>query len=128
MSTLARAALARTASGINVLLGIWLVVSPWVFHYSAMAPAMWSSVIVGGFIVVIAAIRLASWRDTAPFSWLNLFLALCTIASPWVYGYAANSGGVRDNVILGILIAALAIRSGGTSMAEERHPPGAPAH
>lgn len=128
MSTSTRAALARTASGIIVLLGIWLVVSPWVFHYSAIPPAMWSSVIVGAFIAVSAAIRLGSWRDTAPFSLLNLFLALCAIASPWVYGYAANMGGVTDNVILGVLIASLAVRSGGLSIAEERHPPGAPAH
>ncbi len=126
-STRNYAALARTASGINILLGIWLVVSPWVFHYSAMPPALWSGLIVGVFIVIIAAVRLASWRDTAPFSWLNLFLALCTIASPWVYGYAANADAVRDNVILGVLIAVLAIRSGGASISEQRHAPGAPA-
>jgi SPW repeat len=120
------AAQARTASGINILLGIWLLVSPWVSHYSAIGlAATASSVIVGAFIAVLAATRLASWRDTAPFSGVNLILALCTIASPWVYGYAANVGGVRDNVIVGVVIAALAIWSGGVSIAQAKHPPGA---
>jgi len=40
MLTLMRdyAAQARTASGINILLGISLIVSPWVFDYSGSTP------------------------------------------------------------------------------------------
>jgi SPW repeat-containing protein len=131
MSTLegGHAAQARIASSVNILLGIWLIVSPWVFHYSTNGPpAILNSVIVGAFIAVLAATRLAAWRDTAPLSALNLVLALWIIASPWVEGYAANVGGVRDNVILGVVIAALAVGSGGATIAEEKHPPGTPAH
>jgi len=140
MLTLTRdyAAQARTASAINIMLGIWLLVSPWMFKYSAMGPAATlNSVIVGALIAVLAAVRLHSWRDTTPFSGVNLVLALWTIASPWVYGYAANANvvfadgyvnGVRDNVILGVVIAALAIWSGGTTIAQAKHPSGVPAH
>jgi SPW repeat len=48
MLTLTRdyAAQARTASGINILMGLWLLASPWVFDYSAR-PAVVSSVCAG---------------------------------------------------------------------------------
>ena len=128
MFTLARdyAAQARTASGINILLAIWLIMSPWVFIYSG-SPAVVSSVFVGAVIALLAAVRLASLHNSTGLSGVNLLLALWTIASPWVCGYAANVGARMDNVILGILIAALAIWSASATLAAERHPPGAAA-
>lgn len=131
MSTLTRdyAAQARAASGINILLGLWLLASPWVFGYQTVGTAaMLNSVVVGALIAVVAAGRLASLRTSVGLSWVNVVLALWTIASPWVYGYAANIGGVRDNVILGVIMAALAIWSASATVANERHPTGAPAH
>jgi hypothetical protein len=131
MITLTRdyAAQARVASGINILLGIWLLVSPWVFDYHAIGTlATLNSVYLGMLIAIFAAIRLASLRATAGLSWVNLILALWTIASPWEYGYSANVGGARDNVILGVVIAVLAIWSWSATIAEQKHPPDAPAH
>lgn len=60
VAILAIAALVRFAEWeewINVALGVWLVIAPWVLGFSAVAAAMWSHVILG---VVIAA--LAAWR------------------------------------------------------------------
>jgi len=121
------AAQARTASGINILLGIWLIASPWIFGYIGR-PAVMNSVIVGALIAILAASRLASLRDSAILSGVNLILALWTIASPWVYGYASNVGAVRDNILLGVAIATLASWSGSATLFGPRRPPGAPAH
>ena len=121
------AAQARTASGINILLGIWLIASPWVFDYGGR-PAVVSSVMVGALIAIVAANRLASLRSTAGLSGVNLLLAVWTIASPWLCGYTANIGAVLDNVILGVVVAALAIFSGSATVAAEKHPSGAPVH
>ena len=102
---------------------------PWVFYYQATGtPATLNSVYLGVLIAIFAAIRLASLRATAGLSWVNLILALWTIASPWVYGYSANVGGVRDNVILGVVIAVLAIWSWSATIAEQKHRPDASAH
>ena len=54
---------------------------------------------------MLAASRLASLHRSAALSAINLILALWIIASPWVYGYFANVGAVKDNLILGIAIA-----------------------
>ena len=79
-------------------------------------------------IAILAASRLASLRPTAGLSGVNFVLALWTIASPWTCGYAANVSAASDNVILGVLIAALALWSGSATIAEHKHPPGTPAH
>jgi hypothetical protein len=129
MLTLTRnyAAQARIASGLNILLGIWLIASPWVFDYSG-TPAVMNSVMIGILIAILAASRLASLRDTASLSGVNLVLAVWTAASSWLFGYAQNVAGVRDNVIVGIVIAALAVWSGGATIADQRHPHDTPAH
>jgi hypothetical protein len=131
MLTLMRnyAAQARTASGINVLLGIWLLVSPWFFGYRAVGgPAILNSVFVGTLIALLASSRQVYPPTGTGRSSVILVLALWTVASPWVYGYAANLGGRRDNVVLGIVMASLAIWSWGASTAEQKHPSGARAH
>jgi SPW repeat len=120
------AAQARTASGINILLGIWLIASPWVFDYGG-GPAV-NSVFVGTLIAILAASRLASLRNSAGLSAINVMLGLWTIASSWVYGYAANIGAVRDNLLLGVAIVSLASWSGSATFFGGNHPPGARVH
>jgi SPW repeat len=128
MLTLTRdyAAQARTASGINILLGIWLIVSPWVFDYSGRAPVL-NSVYVGALVALLAAFRLATLRRSAGLSAINLILALWTIASPWACGYSANDGAVRNNLLLGIAMATLSCWSGSATLFGQNHPRGSPA-
>jgi len=121
------AAQARTASTINMLLGIWLIASPWIFDYGGR-PAVLSSVMAGALIAIIAANRLASLRSTAGLSGVNVLLGVWTVASPWLCEYTANIGALLDNVILGVAVAALAMVSGSATVAAEKHPPGASVH
>lgn len=123
MLALARdyAAQARSASGINILLGLGLVVSPWLVDYSG-TPAVLNSVVVGALIAIFGASRLASLTSTVGLSAVNLMLALWIIASPWTCGYASNAAAVADNVILGAVVAVLAIWSWGATIAAEKQP------
>lgn len=47
-------------SGINVLAGIWLIISPWVLGLSSNRVATWDLVILGIIVGVLAAIRFFS--------------------------------------------------------------------
>ncbi len=120
------AAEARIASGINMLLGIWLIVSPWVFDYSGRA-AVVNSVNVGALVALLAAFRLATLRRSASLSVINIILGVWTISSPWGCGYSANVGAVIDNVLLGIAIVTLASWSASATLFGGKHPPGTPA-
>jgi hypothetical protein len=130
MLTLNYAAQVRTASGINIILGLVLIVSPWLFGYHSVGlPALWNSVAVGALIAVLATNRTFFPRVSTGLGWANLLLALWTIASPWIYGYTANSRALGENAILGVVMAGLAIWGTTASTVERhRHPPGATAH
>src|ERR1700744_3641883 len=114
------AAQARTASGVNILLGLWLIASPWVFDYSGKS-AVLCSVAVGALIALLAAVRFASLHDSAGLSAINLLLAIWTVASPFAYQYGTNEGAMLNNIIVGILVASLAIWSATATDAEQRH-------
>jgi hypothetical protein len=58
---------ARAASGMNIFLGIWLIISPWVFAFERLL-SVTTSVFVGFLIVILAACRLAEFR-------LSIFLS-----------------------------------------------------
>jgi SPW repeat-containing protein len=44
-------------SGINALVGIWMIVSPWVVGFSHDSPVTASAVISGIIVLVLGAIR-----------------------------------------------------------------------
>jgi hypothetical protein len=113
---------ARTASGVNILLGVWLIVSPWAFDYSGRSAAL-SSVTVGALIALLAAIRLASLHNSAGLSGINLLLAFWTAAAPWIYEYAVNTGALWNNIVVGILISVLAVWSALATDADRRRRP-----
>ena len=50
------------------MLGLWLIVSPWVFDYGGKSAAL-TSITVGTLIALLAAIRLASLHNSAGSEW-----------------------------------------------------------
>ena len=115
---------ARTASGVNLLLGIWIMASPWVFDYSGKSAAL-ASVIVGVLIALLAAIRIASVHNSAGLSGINLLLAFWTAAAPWVYNYADDKGALWNNIFVGVVVAVLAVWSAIATDADRRRKSGA---
>ena len=47
----------------NVVLGVWLVISPWVLGFSGLGAAMWNAVIVGIVVAVLALWTLGTDKD-----------------------------------------------------------------
>lgn len=55
---LAVAALLRFAEWeewLNAIVGVWLVISPWLLGFAGLAAAMWSAVILGALIIIASA-------------------------------------------------------------------------
>jgi hypothetical protein len=48
---------------VNLVLGLWLIISPWVLGFSIAAGAMWTHVILGIIAVVISAWALWDYRQ-----------------------------------------------------------------
>jgi hypothetical protein len=99
---------AKPAAILNLLLGIWLFISPWVYGVY-MNSNSWNSWICGALIAIFAIIRLSNPGGLAFFSWLNMLLGAWTIASPWVYSYVGDTARFVNSLCVGALVLILAV-------------------
>jgi hypothetical protein len=49
------------ASGV---LGLWLVVSPWVLGFAGMQAALWTHIVVGVLVIIVSVAALLHWPQT----------------------------------------------------------------
>jgi hypothetical protein len=92
------------SSWVNILLGIWVVISPFILGFHS-SNAVWSNVVAGALVGILAIIR---WGMHQPgWSWLNLVIGIWLVISPFVFFLGAAA--MWNNVILGIIVAAFAL-------------------
>jgi hypothetical protein len=101
----------KTASGLNVVAGIGLILAPFVLGYTEIRNALWNDVIVGLIVVAIATYRVAYPLRNAELSWVNALLGLWLIVAPFILNYDIFLTPLWNDVILGILVAGLALWS-----------------
>jgi hypothetical protein len=92
---------------VNVILGIWLVVSPWALGFAGEKVALANAVVVG--LLLIAAALGAILVPRAWEEWTEAVLGLWLIVSPWLLGFAALVAARNDAVVIGIVTLALAL-------------------
>src|SRR2546429_7139875 len=92
---------------INVLLGAWLAVSPWVLgSQDQMAPTA-NGVVIG--LALIAAALGAIFMPRAWEEWTEGLLGLWMGISPWVLGFAGQMDAMRNAVVSGVVVMVLAL-------------------
>lgn len=94
----------RWAGGLNILAGIWLIISPFILGFSNVQSAMWNAVIVGIVVAVLAAIRAGAMLDQPWLSWINLILGIWLFVSPWVLGYSGTTSALWNSLVLGVIV------------------------
>jgi hypothetical protein len=104
-------------SVINVLIGIWLIISPFVVMAFSQFGNMRTNNVIVGILVGLVALFRASGSAKADWSWANVILGLWLIISPFALGASSSATVVWHNVIAGIVVALLAL-----SRAFVRHP------
>jgi hypothetical protein len=92
---------------VNLILGIWLAVSPWILPYAGLQGPAWNARITGLAIAVAAAAALMAyevWKE-----WVNVLLAAWLIVSPWVFGYSEAGAPFYNQFIVGLAVGVLAL-------------------
>lgn len=95
-----------TAKGIgiiNLVLGIWLIISPFLFNYSGNA--MTNSIILGVVIAILAIIRLSAPSQTWA-SWLNGVAGLWLIIAPFIIS-ATQASVLWNHIVVGLVVAVI---------------------
>jgi hypothetical protein len=101
----------QTASGLNIILGLWLVIAPWVLDYSSQNNAVWNQVVIGLAVATLATARVAAPEKFASLSWTNFVLGTWLVIAPFILRYndTTNTAAIYWNdIIVGVLILALA--------------------
>lgn len=116
MASMLQSVARRWQDSVNLVLGVWLVISPWVLQFAAEPRAMWNAVILGVVIAAAAILALVQFREWE--EWADMAFGLWLIVSPWVLGFAATLAAATWNfVVVGVLTIALAA----WSLRDERH-------
>jgi len=92
------------SSWANVLLGIWVIISPFVLGVHT-PKGIWNNVVVGALVGILAVIRWSMHQQG--WSWLNMILGIWLVISPFVL--FLSGAAMWNNAILGIIVAALAL-------------------
>ena len=116
----------------NLVLGLWILVSPWVLQLTTAVSAeatggavsnaaTWNLALVG---IVVAALAVAAiYSFQAWEEWTNVGLGVWLIVSPWVLGFSSSALLMWNAVIAGALIVVLA----GWAIAPQQDSPKGPA-
>jgi SPW repeat len=95
---------AKLCDVANLVLGVILLASPWIFDFPSGAASQ-NAVVCG---IVIAAISIAAlaaftiWEE-----WLNLIMGVWVLVSPWVVGFAGTTA-MYVHIVIGVIVAVLA--------------------
>ena len=99
----------KALSWTNVVLGLWLLISPFALGYSGTAAT--EDIIVGILIAAFALWRALGEETEAMkgVSWTVAILGVWAIIAPFALGYTAISVAVWNDVIVGLIVAVLAV-------------------
>lgn len=96
----------RVIDWINLLLGVWLIISSWVLGTVASTTTT-VLVIVGIALIAFSVWALARAKKFAA-EWWNFFLGVLLLFLPWTLNYTTKFGIAVNSWIVGVLVAALA--------------------
>ncbi len=85
------------------ILGILLIIAPFVLGFSGNSGAMWSGVILGVITLVVSLIK-AFARDTGQWVyWVTGIMGILAIIAPFVLGFTALATAMWALIILGVI-------------------------
>lgn len=94
-----------TANYGTLVLGIWLIIAPFVLGYIDSA-AITNDIVVGIVLAGVALVRLFSSFRPFWLNWVNIVLGLWLIVAPFVLGYTLAASQWND-IVVGIAVVAL---------------------
>ncbi|HXD39709.1 MAG TPA: SPW repeat protein [Ramlibacter sp.] len=92
---------------VNAIMGVWLILSPWVLGFQSDLIALANAVIIG--VLLIAAALGAIFVPRAWEEWTETALGAWLAMSPWVLGFNALQTATGAAVASGVVVMVLAL-------------------
>ncbi len=91
----------RVPGGLNILLSLWLILSPFVLSFPG-STGMWDAIVVGVIVLVLSWLRYNSPANSPFLSWICALLGVWLIISPFLFGMAGATRLLWDYILVGI--------------------------
>ena len=98
----------KWASWTNVFLAVWLILAPWILRYNSIVPTV-EDLALGVLVLIIALWSVNTTAGNTSATWTNAGLGIWIAVAPWVLGYQHLPQALGNDVIIGILVAALSV-------------------
>ena len=112
----------RWQDQLILLLGFWLIATPWIYAYPQGSSQMSNAIISGIVIAVLAAFDL--YKTCFWAVGVNLLLGIWVAISPWVLQVADRRTVVWNELIVGVAVLVLALWELRTDPELHKHWPG----
>ena len=99
--TLARRKNEPTVDAINLALGVFLFLAPWIFAFSSNA-ARQNAWYMGTLIAFVAFTEIGDFAEWA--EWVNLTIGAWVMGSAWTLGFYAQTTAMRLHLIVGFVV------------------------
>lgn len=94
-------------SWIIALLGVVLAAAPWIFNYSDEPAAMWTSLVLGVVVALVAAYDAIARDESLWEEWLAVLAGVVAVIAPFIF-FSGVTAAVWTSVVLGALVILLA--------------------
>jgi hypothetical protein len=97
----------RWQDWVNVVLGVWLVVSPWALGFANHEKAARVAWLAGAAVVVFAAIGAymqEAWEEA-----ITVVLGLVLMGAPWAFGFDDQRTATANIAASGVLVMVFAV-------------------
>jgi len=98
---------AQWKDAANLVLGLWLLISPWVLGYAGQSLPAWNAHVVGAIIAVAAVAALNAFQQWE--EWVNVAFGAWLIVSPYLLGISGPTSALWNQIIVGLVVAILAL-------------------
>lgn len=92
----------RWQDWVNLILGVWLFITPFLGMDTVMSVAAWNGYIFGTIVVVLSIWALAqprAWEE-----WINFVIGVWLILAPFILGFSHQTGAMWNHIIVGVII------------------------
>ncbi len=98
----------RVASGLNVLIALWLLIAPFTIGFTDLTAATWSSVLTGTLMFIAGMFAVIRPLRNSRLLGLNFLFGLWLLVSPFLLGFSHFPAVALSQIGFGILAIGLA--------------------
>jgi uncharacterized membrane protein len=101
---------AHVISGLGLMAGVYLAISPWVVGFQALTPLAVANLVTGLVVVALAFGMATAYGRLHGLAWVMPFIGAWAVVAPWVIRGGVNTTpAVANNVTIGAVCLVLGL-------------------